>query len=29
MSELVQSTPAIDLADLALLFNPDSVLSGL
>lgn len=29
MSELVQSTPAIDLADLGLLFNPDTLLSGL
>jgi hypothetical protein len=29
MSELISSTPAIDLTDLALLFNPDSVLSGL
>jgi hypothetical protein len=29
MSELVQSTPAIDLADLGLLLNPDTLLSGL
>jgi hypothetical protein len=29
MSELVQSTPAIDLTDLGLLFNPDTLLSGL
>jgi hypothetical protein len=28
MSELVQSTPAIDLTDLGLLFNPDTLLSG-
>jgi hypothetical protein len=29
MSELVQSTPAIDLTDLGLLLNPDTLLSGL
>jgi hypothetical protein len=29
MSELVQSVPAIDLTDLALLFNPDTLLAGL
>jgi hypothetical protein len=29
ISELVQSTPAIDLADLGLLLNPDALVSGL
>jgi hypothetical protein len=29
MSELLQSTPAIDLSDLGLLFNPDGFVSGL
>jgi hypothetical protein len=29
MSELVQSTPAIDLADIGTLLNPDALVSGL
>ncbi len=29
MPELVRSTPAVDLTDLGLLFNPDALLSGL
>lgn len=29
MSELVQSTPAIDLTDLGLLLNPETLVRGL